>query len=679
MKRRNVVVLIIMLAVGFAAVSATLVINGVVKLAFNEKDFDVYFSDATLNGEKKSEFISSDGKTLDFTTNVLNVVGDQATVYYEITNASREYDAQVKLTCDEFNNEYVSFTNVLNAEVIKAGEKEDGVLVAELMNATVEDKEVRLTCQIEATPIERDSVVEDSPNEGEITTYSLYGYFVNKDGEIIPNADLVIYSGTPHYVRTDSRGYFYVEGLERGSHEIYYLNESSDISNMTKEQIKEASITSSIFTTSSAKIDFKNEFSIKDMVIELTNNNNSFNVKLMTSSGVLISDKYSVTQNKPYGSLPKVEVINSSFIEWRLENGEVIDEDTLVAKSDTHILIAVISPVVAPVLRGGSDSWQTNNVTISIERAGVAEKGIKEYEYLITNTLNPDSEVVPTGSTVGNVTIQNSGVNYVYFRTVANDGIKSSWSSPQTVKIDKSAPTNVGFSNKSVTSSLVTLNVDAIENESGISNIKCLYGDANNQSSLGTSKNEKCEYPSTAEYAKVCVTNGAGKETCSATKKLAEYFIKNGVPQVEFLHTVNATVSQESDHYRLAFLDGSEDLGGRGEIYTKNKYDFRNYNYVYVDIAYSMSVFGKCNPTMEINVLDSPFYTFNDSTGKRSTPLIYGFSTKDPGFSSSSERKVVSSKFSRSINDNDLLSIGKNSSSQYIESKIYNIWFQLSN
>lgn len=55
MRKKKIFLLIALLVIGFAAVSATLVLNGAVKLGFNANDFDVYFSASTLNGGRQKK------------------------------------------------------------------------------------------------------------------------------------------------------------------------------------------------------------------------------------------------------------------------------------------------------------------------------------------------------------------------------------------------------------------------------------------------------------------------------------------------------------------------------------------------------------------------------------------------------------------------------------------------
>ena len=50
MKRKVILAAIILMAVGFAAVSTTLYLNGNVSVTSNLDDYDVYYSNAKVNG-----------------------------------------------------------------------------------------------------------------------------------------------------------------------------------------------------------------------------------------------------------------------------------------------------------------------------------------------------------------------------------------------------------------------------------------------------------------------------------------------------------------------------------------------------------------------------------------------------------------------------------------------------
>ena len=95
----------------------------------------------------------------------------------------------------------------------------------------------------------------------------------------------------------------------------------------------------------------------------------------------------------------------------------------------------------APVLQGGSDSWVSVAPTISIKTAGGAISGVKNYEYYkSTSNTAPTDTTTATGTTTGNLTVSDQGTSYVWYRTVSNNGFKSSWtSSPQVIKYQMSA------------------------------------------------------------------------------------------------------------------------------------------------------------------------------------------------------------------------------------------------
>ena len=77
-KRSAIIVAIVFMMIGFAAVSTSLIINSNIKVSKNETDFDVYFSKARLDTKDVYEsVISQDKKTIIFNTNNLSKVGDK--------------------------------------------------------------------------------------------------------------------------------------------------------------------------------------------------------------------------------------------------------------------------------------------------------------------------------------------------------------------------------------------------------------------------------------------------------------------------------------------------------------------------------------------------------------------------------------------------------------------------
>ena len=56
-KKKTLLLVVLLMAVGFAAVSTTLFINGTTKINANQDDFNVYYSDAYVNGVQDKSVI----------------------------------------------------------------------------------------------------------------------------------------------------------------------------------------------------------------------------------------------------------------------------------------------------------------------------------------------------------------------------------------------------------------------------------------------------------------------------------------------------------------------------------------------------------------------------------------------------------------------------------------------
>ena len=65
------------MSIGFAAVSTTLIINGIIGISENKDDFDIYFSSAKIDTEDyTNEIISKDKKTITYTSKELKKEND---------------------------------------------------------------------------------------------------------------------------------------------------------------------------------------------------------------------------------------------------------------------------------------------------------------------------------------------------------------------------------------------------------------------------------------------------------------------------------------------------------------------------------------------------------------------------------------------------------------------------
>ena len=165
MKRRSAILIaILVMSIGFAAVSTTLVINGSAKVSENTDDFSVIFTAASLDGtDVYNKVISQDKKTITFETNDLKTLNQKSILNYEVTNNSANYDAEVQVNCKAKENttaKYTSIKNELegNATVVKAKETLNGTLTVTLDKTATEEVREEYVCELIFNAVERDEL-----------------------------------------------------------------------------------------------------------------------------------------------------------------------------------------------------------------------------------------------------------------------------------------------------------------------------------------------------------------------------------------------------------------------------------------------------------------------------------------------------------------------------------------
>ncbi len=162
MKRRNIIIiLIIFLAIGFAAVSTTLVINGLVGIGENKDDFNVIFTSAKLDGLIRKDFISDDKQRIEFVSKELKELGESTTLIYNVTNTSRNYDANVTIAFSSDDNEFISFDFQPKEMNVLAGETKTGTLIVSVKKVVNEQKEFHIECKLNANAKKRESLGEE--------------------------------------------------------------------------------------------------------------------------------------------------------------------------------------------------------------------------------------------------------------------------------------------------------------------------------------------------------------------------------------------------------------------------------------------------------------------------------------------------------------------------------------
>ena len=163
-KKSMLIVAILLMSIGFAAVSTTLVINGNARVSENEEDFSVIFTAASIDGKDVySTVIDDTKKIITFETSELKTLNQTSILTYEVTNNSNNYDAEVSVTCvpkEETTAKYTSIKNKLenDATVVKAKETINGTLTITLDKTSTEEVSEEYTCKLEFNAVERDTL-----------------------------------------------------------------------------------------------------------------------------------------------------------------------------------------------------------------------------------------------------------------------------------------------------------------------------------------------------------------------------------------------------------------------------------------------------------------------------------------------------------------------------------------
>ena len=340
MKKNKKVLLIIgiiLLSIGFASISTMLIINGNTIVAENKEDYQIYFSGAIVDKEDyTNEIISKDKKTITFETKELKSENDTSVLLYDVTNESTMYDASTKIKVNVGNTELIEVTNTFDEETkLKARETRRGKLEIKLKKGTIEEENVSVTLELIFNAEERDTI-DTTPISGNV--YSISGYFKDNNGSILPNANIAVYSENPQFVKTDDYGYFYVGNLERGSHELYYIDQR-DV-NKTKEEIKANAIDSAKVTTSHENdIIFEKKYKIEGNLQKDEETKETFKITLVKNNGEA-DEEIEVSENELYKNLPTPSKIGTKFLYWKDENGRVITENTYIIKTTTNKIYA---------------------------------------------------------------------------------------------------------------------------------------------------------------------------------------------------------------------------------------------------------------------------------------------------------------------------------------------------
>ena len=163
-KKSMLIIAILLMSIGFAAISTTLVLNGNAKVSENNEDFSVIFTAASIDGnDVYSTAVDDTKKIITFETSELKTLNQTSILTYEVTNNSSNYDANVTVTCVPKEGTTAKYTSIKNklendATVVKAKSSLNGTLTVTLNKTTTEEVSEEYTCKLEFNAVERDTL-----------------------------------------------------------------------------------------------------------------------------------------------------------------------------------------------------------------------------------------------------------------------------------------------------------------------------------------------------------------------------------------------------------------------------------------------------------------------------------------------------------------------------------------
>ena len=163
-KKSAIIIAIILMSIGFASISTTLIINGAAKVSENQDDFSVIFTAASIDGKDVySTAVDDTKKIITFETSELKTLNQTSILTYEVTNNSSNYDAEVQVNCKVKENTIAKYTSIKNelenkAMKILAKETLNGTLTIALNKTSTEEVREEYVCELEFNAVERNSL-----------------------------------------------------------------------------------------------------------------------------------------------------------------------------------------------------------------------------------------------------------------------------------------------------------------------------------------------------------------------------------------------------------------------------------------------------------------------------------------------------------------------------------------
>ena len=159
----GILLLLLLLAIGFSVVTTNLIMNNGAKIG--TADLDVYFSEASAEGNS-SVSLSSDRKTITYSSETLESVGDRTILVYRVMNNTPGYDANVSVLFNAVNtvnnkdySDYYSIELIgfepTNPTLIGSKQEKDGKIIIKLAKVVTENVQISFSITLNASAVER--------------------------------------------------------------------------------------------------------------------------------------------------------------------------------------------------------------------------------------------------------------------------------------------------------------------------------------------------------------------------------------------------------------------------------------------------------------------------------------------------------------------------------------------
>ena len=170
MKIKSILIIaILLMSIGFAALSTTLIINGNANVSENNEDFSIIFTAVSIDGKDVySTVVDDTKKIITFETSELKTLNQTSILTYEVTNNSSQYDANITVKCVPKKGTTAKYTSIKNklendATVVKAKGSVNGTLTVTLNKTATEEVSEEYTCKLEFNAVERDTIGKEIP------------------------------------------------------------------------------------------------------------------------------------------------------------------------------------------------------------------------------------------------------------------------------------------------------------------------------------------------------------------------------------------------------------------------------------------------------------------------------------------------------------------------------------